>query len=425
MPRSCIICGDAANSREHIFPAALGGLRVNRGIYCEQHNNGFSGLADVLSRQLGMWNALLGVRDRDRRPRVLQVTTPEGEEVVVTAGRAQRVNAGPVHPEGGIHLQLTLGGPEGLPAIAYVALTFFAHHFGDIARQESLAPIKAFIRRQGENQFVWWESDTTTRGLPTNPFAFGHTIILTTSAGTGEARALISLFQTLTFGIALGHVSEVIDRTVTVFVDPHADRQPLDTQERRSNTIEVRIEPPQPMHAHLERMVYRGDGQDLMQRLMARIERWHFENEMGPVLVRLNAARDLPVGKRLREIQRIVAEEAAGRVHRLMRHVVRELRPRIEAQPEMSPVSAALAAQVALNNARDNISDDAHLSVARVLVSFIGELNSRLEQQPVDMEYLWMLFSGGPGMHLATQTMVDPIMIAIGAPQNWAKVSGE
>ncbi len=57
MPRTCIICGGSANSREHIFPAGLGGLRLNRGIYCEQHNNAFSDQADIPSFQFGILNA--------------------------------------------------------------------------------------------------------------------------------------------------------------------------------------------------------------------------------------------------------------------------------------------------------------------------------------------------------------------------------
>lgn len=262
-PRTCIICGSAANSREHIFPAALGGMRVNRGIYCEAHNNGFSGLAEVLSQQFGIWNALLGVRDRERRPRVLNVATSTGDEVVVSAAGVRRTTPA-ADPEGGINIHHGFGGPEGLAAIGYVALTFFAHHLGDAARQDGLAPIKAFIQEQSENLFVWWESAITTQGLPANPFAFGHTIILTTSADTGEARALVSLFQTLTFGIALGHVIDAVDHTVTVFIDPHADRQPLDMQERRSDAVEIVIRPPEPMHAHLERMVYEGHGQELL-----------------------------------------------------------------------------------------------------------------------------------------------------------------
>lgn len=418
MPRTCIICGNPANSREHIFPAALGGLRVNRGIYCETHNNAFSGLAGVLSQQLGMWNALLGVRDRSRQPRVHRTATPEGEEVVVAAGSVQRADPSLRDADAGIHLQLGLGGPEGLPGIGYVALTFFAHYFADAAREVGLDPIKGFIQGHGENEFVWWESATTTRELPANPFVFGHTIILTTSQATGQARALVCLFQTLTFGVDLGSVSGVSDRTVTVFIDPHAERQPLDTQDVDRPTVEMVIEPPNPRHAHLERMVRHGHGQELLQDLMARIEQWNFANEMADALVGLNAARTLPMRERVYAIQGIVEAEVA-RLHRLMWHFVEDLRQRVEAQPELAPIVDALAAQLALTDPDESTRDLANMSLARVVAAFIEDLVRKIGEGPIDMEYLWMLFSGGPGMHLAGQTMLDPVMRAIGAPRDW------
>ena len=61
MPRTCIICGGPTGSREHIFPAALGGRRTNKGIYCGGHNNAYSGLAGIISEQLAIFNAQLGI----------------------------------------------------------------------------------------------------------------------------------------------------------------------------------------------------------------------------------------------------------------------------------------------------------------------------------------------------------------------------
>ena len=62
MAKDCIICGKRAGSKEHVFPAALGGRRINKGIYCAVHNDGFGPLAGLLSAQLKTINALLGVR---------------------------------------------------------------------------------------------------------------------------------------------------------------------------------------------------------------------------------------------------------------------------------------------------------------------------------------------------------------------------
>ncbi len=61
MAKTCIICGGRTGSREHIFPAALGGRRTNKGIYCGKHNNAYSGLASIISEELSFFNAQLGV----------------------------------------------------------------------------------------------------------------------------------------------------------------------------------------------------------------------------------------------------------------------------------------------------------------------------------------------------------------------------
>lgn len=221
------------------------------------------------------------------------------------------------------------------------------------------------------------------------------------------------MFQTLTFGIALGRVDGATDRTVTVFIDPHAEREPVDTQERRSDTIEVRIERPEPMHAHLERMIHQGGGEGLLQDLTARIERWHFGNEMETALARLNATVALPIVERMHAVRPIVEEEEQ-RIFRLMRHVVKEFRQQTADQREAQPLIALLEAQIELNDKKEGLGEVAEMTFAKSVVTFIKELSIRLSQGPIDMEYLWMLFSGGMGMRLISELMFEPVTSLLG-----------
>jgi hypothetical protein len=71
--------------------------------------------------------------------------------------------------------------------------------------------------------------------LPPNPFPFGHTIVLMTSAKTHEATAFVSLFQSLHFGIHMGTLSRLTDKSVVVFIDPQADRAPADIEEHKKD----------------------------------------------------------------------------------------------------------------------------------------------------------------------------------------------
>ena len=94
MKRTCIICGEATGSREHTFPAALGGRRTNKGIYCETHNGDYSPLAKVLSSQLKAINAMLGVRgDHDNHPHTVVTTdSTSAEQVTLTKGAVEFTN---------------------------------------------------------------------------------------------------------------------------------------------------------------------------------------------------------------------------------------------------------------------------------------------------------------------------------------------
>ena len=99
MPKTCIICGRRAGSREHTFPAALGGRRTNKGIYCGTHNQGFSHLANIITQQLKSINALLVVRpDHEDRAEPFDYTSPEGEPLVIFDGAVKRATPSGVRP---------------------------------------------------------------------------------------------------------------------------------------------------------------------------------------------------------------------------------------------------------------------------------------------------------------------------------------
>jgi hypothetical protein len=337
MPRTCIICGKRAGSHEHIFPAALGGRRTNKKIYCGPHNNDFAPLAEIVARQLRSINALLAVRpDHKDSAEPFVYVSPEGDELIIFDGTVRR--ARPAAPDSGqrLHVQLELGGLNGLRAIAYIALTFFAHHFRSYARDSGLDLLKAFVLGNAENVFVWWDKPPEAGLLPPNPFPFGHTIVLMTSAGSHEAAALVSLFQTLHFGVHLGTVDGLTDKSVVVFIDPHADKPPDDIKEHKCDSVFLPVVRPEPIQAYLEANIRERVAERAFQELLNKIERWKFEKDMAHSLARLNAARRLPV-KGLIDESRAVVEEQTSRVYRLMRYVGSEF---IENQhnPVLQPV---------------------------------------------------------------------------------------
>lgn len=184
MGKTCIVCGGPAGSGEHVFPASLGGRRVNHGIYCTTHDNGYSDLVGVLAGQLDVFNSMLGVRpDRSKdvrsvrgdggngvmvdlsakaskfaEPRVVS-EVPRGEGAVFEMAfpdqasmdrwRAEQEAMGrKVSVEktadpttyflGPVRFSRAFGGLQGLGALAYVSQTFLAQEFPDLARSESV-----------------------------------------------------------------------------------------------------------------------------------------------------------------------------------------------------------------------------------------------------------------------------------------------
>lgn len=59
--KTCVICNNISNSKEHIFPAAFGGRVVNKSIYCSFHNGEFSRHVVSLDKELDILNSALGV----------------------------------------------------------------------------------------------------------------------------------------------------------------------------------------------------------------------------------------------------------------------------------------------------------------------------------------------------------------------------
>lgn len=193
MANTCIVCGQAAGSGEHVFPAALGGRRTNKNIYCTTHDNGYSSLVADLGSQVDVLNAMLGVvpdHSSDVKS-VLARDASSGEELRLsvkessfTAPRVlsqepvangvqmdmsfpsrqamnqwlaeQKANGLDVTPLqkaqerpyylGAVHHQRRFGGPCGLGAVAYVTQTFLAQAFPDLARSGDLAQFIAYTQ---------------------------------------------------------------------------------------------------------------------------------------------------------------------------------------------------------------------------------------------------------------------------------------
>ncbi|WP_257248704.1 HNH endonuclease [Burkholderia cepacia] len=283
MAKTCIICDERADSREHVFPASFGGRRTNNGIYCQKHNNEFGRHVSALLKGLDIVNALVGVipdRHEEVRPAIVTAAsgdrylvskdramlapppplteTPElvGKEVTLAfADRAQAeewgerqraagykvdfVGVGPVQsrffPEP-MHAKRVIGDEDFMRAVLYLALTFLAHRFPALARSTYLAGAREAVERDlpTEHQ-VWWEPPELLNQLPPNPYTYGNTVAISVNAETGKVTALVSFYGEILFGVDLGTHTGESTVLVTTHIDPLAPKPPHDLQEFRAD----------------------------------------------------------------------------------------------------------------------------------------------------------------------------------------------
>jgi hypothetical protein len=281
MAKTCIICDGPAGSHEHTFPAAFGGRRTNKGIYCTKHNQEYGRHVAALLESMDIINAMLGViPDRHAEVRPAPANAQDGDRYLITKGSANI--APPLHldktPElVGREVQLrfanmeqarqwaarqqksgykvalgnpseantkfvtlplkgsrTLGNEPFMRAVMYLAVTFLAHAFPDLARSQSLVAARELIetdRPVGER--VWWETPEVASQRSPNPFDVGHSVVIAPDQDGRRVVALISFYNSFHFGVDLGELTgrNNLTQRFTTHIDPMALRPPNDIQE--------------------------------------------------------------------------------------------------------------------------------------------------------------------------------------------------
>ena len=284
-PSDCIYCGDETGSREHTFPAALGGRRVNKGILCGGCNHSFATLDALLMDQLQIINGLIGVRgDHAKTPKPARIEGAETSLLIDHAGNPSLAKPREVSHEAlpgelrrismqfGSESQIetwlaeqraagkdvvieqgarstrryyfapvpaawSFGGDEAFREIGRIALNFLAHHLPRVARDVGLRPFKDFVQgkrilRDGEPQHVWYAAEDAWQ-LPPATSTFGHQILLRCDGSTGEIFARVSFFGTFDMLVWFGRVSSAPTVAIIIDIDPLAEHPPLDVEYRQ------------------------------------------------------------------------------------------------------------------------------------------------------------------------------------------------
>lgn len=456
MARRCIFGLERAGSGEHVFPATLGGRRINRGILCDKHNNALAPLAGVLSEQLRFLNAQIGVRpDHDKKtPHASVVTDPHGREYVLSIegfrlkgghlvsetpledgrtsvtmefGTQEEVDRWiKAQEEAGIKVEavsrtertrlshhrfrasVQLGGPEGLRAVGYVALTFLAHRFPELASSPALEPFRQFVLMgDRDNEFVWWLDPP--RASADDPYPLGHKIEISLSA-SGDAMARVTFFSCVAFGVRFGPVVHAKAETVTTHIDPLTLHPPNDVREHWAEGSDIGLECPMSQAETLRRAITHGTAERAFDAFMRRVSDYRLQEDARPFHVRLIAANALASAER-RKVVDCVVEENAQRVLNLIHHVARDLRSQADTTSKANRMIRAYLDALFPENQEPSqfyaaASSDIQAAARRAIAQAIDD---DLVRNVLDVDRLAMLLGGGPGAAVAGEAVMKAL----------------
>lgn len=353
----CIFCGQAARSKEHLLPAALGGTRAERGILCKACNQRFSRLDESLVRQLAYFATQLGVPDRSRTPRkgrsydprlgrhyTFQIggqLEPQGMEVqierrgegaiVKVLGTARAVEefaakTRKIFPVG----EETFGDSEFVPVearsrvhyrsrafrrgSARVVLNFLAHVDGALARSATLRPLKTFVktgREQRDARLAWEDFGSDLTGVPATG-AFHHRVVLQLPSENGRSFGRITWLGNLVAAVDLGELRGRVP-TYVFDIDP-SKRAPNDT--RCSERSEVLPPPIRDSGDTLPAL-----GHRILQ-TARRVQVSNWRMTAGDLLASLNETRLVRRSERPDAVVKILNEQT-GRIVSILRTTIR------------------------------------------------------------------------------------------------------
>lgn len=451
MTQTCIICGGATGSREHIFPAALGGRRTNKGIYCSTHNEGYAPLAAILSTQLKGINALLGVTgDHSNEAHKIAATdSASGRLITISNGRSEfahpELASESVAPEGVLRrmmfssekqlqawlteerskghkvelqeraapqsfflsesqLRFVLGGTEGLRAIGYVAQTFLAHSFPDLARAPEMDAFKKFTQGISNDPHVWW--DFSPGGDLCSSFEFGHRVVVGIDPATALAYARISLFSTFHFATVLGPATASTGEAVIVDINPLALHPPDDIVVRREPWAFSAVVRPDALTESLSETVISGSAQRAFQILMQRVADRSLAMAADDIDNRLKGADRLSVLEREQLVKEVLASHAQ-RILNLMRHIVESARASDHLR-EFAPLLELLIA--ADPTARNGLSQTASAALGLAHHALAAQMAEDCAANRLDRKRVQQLIGGAPGALIVGRAIMEPVI---------------
>lgn len=463
-----------------MFPASLGGRRTNKGIYCTTHDNGYSSLVSELAGQMDLFNSMLGVRpdhsddvksvlvhDKNTgqeiklsantssftKPRVvsheplgngavLNMCFPDHESVAVWMAEQQAkgidvVMQGKGTPSiyflGLLHFTRNFGGAYGLGAVAYVAQTFLAQAFPELARSQSLTDFKnytqimareaqASLKTKAEDETkpsawtgdapVWWDFDPQPDLTP-NAFSFGHRVMVGVDAADGLIHGRISFFSSLHFSMIFGVATDAVaTKSVTIDIDPLAEHPPKDILKTERTTTTARVSKPASQTAGLANAIAGNNPERIFADLLKRMTDHSLSKTASEMSKELAKAEYLSREAAELHIAAIL-EMRSQRVWNLARWFVDRFKesPQGASLRSIWPKLDALVAHDATS--ANGLSSMAAITFGLAKAALLAEMTKDYWAGRLDERRLAELMGEGPGAAIVGEAIIQPLLFSL------------
>lgn len=451
MAKTCIICGNPAGSAEHTFPAAFGGRRINRGIYCTKHNTEFGRHVAALLESMDIINAKLGViPDRHSEVRPAPATAQDGESFLITKGStnivppdhldktpelvgrtvqlpfanmeqaqkwaAQQEKAGYKVALGKssevktrfvarpLNAVRTFGSEPFMRAVVYLAMTFLAHAFPALARSQSLVAARELIETDGPvSERVWWEPPEVVLQRSLNPFDVGHSVVIAPNQGGGRVVALISFYNSLHFGVDLGELTgtDRLTQRFTTHIDPMALRPPGDIQESRDEGQYLVLSTKEAAQEYI-RLLATGQVPNPLGPVLNAADEAERKDAATALLPQLLAVANLTGYEREDRLYQVLATQQQ-RILNLMVEFVTELQ---QEKSFSAPVHAIFGAFIALDeDAPRGISDISEAALCITTLALAAQIEEHLKSGTLDVLVVAQLLGGKEGFVIVASAL--------------------
>lgn len=455
MTKACIICNNPAGSGEHVFPAAFGGKRTNRGIYCETHNNAFGRHVSALLSGLDIVNAIIGViPDRKEEIRPAPATTEYGERYLFSRGEAKiapprplnetpelvgkpvqlrfadqgQANkwiaeqkkagfqvkmdpAGPVKTQiiaQSLHAPRHLGDEAFMRALLYLALTFLAHGYPDLARSPSLTNARNIVKNdEPVDDRVLWELPGAMEQLSMNPFPYGHTVAIGPISNTNKIGALISFYGAVLFGIDLGELAGISSpERITTHIDPLAERPPNDIHVTREDGVSLVLSTPDESRRYLHQLRTGQAINPLISVLRAASDKALSET-CEALMPDLMALKAMSPSLRPHRVMELLAPHDQ-RIFNLMREGIQGFAESATDLP--TPIHVILKSFIAANDGAPRGLDQASEAALHIAKAGLADaMLARIHDDTLDAQALAELLGGGEGVGIVLRILTDII----------------